>query len=402
MSESNQVVTIVGGGASAHVLIPFLSGAGYTVQMLTRRPSDWHEDIELQLQSIDEELEKTWKGRISKASSEPADVIPQSDFVVLCMPVHTYRPSLHALGPHLRRDKEVFVGTIYGQAGFNWMVDEMTAKFELENITTFAVGLIPWICRIVEYGRVGVTYGCKEVNVAAVSPRDRFDALSPFLDAICARWLKKGPFEQSETFLAFTLSVDNQIIHPTRCFGLFKRYGGQWANKEDIPYFYRDYDDLSADLLRELDADYTLVRDGIRQRFPERDFRHMLDYLALERLTYATENVDIRESFATSQTLGAIKPPMRQNASGAWEIDTDHRFFTDDITYGVCIAKWMAEQMGLDVPTMDAIIEWVQQVRDETFIVDGKLQLESESLTGPFRSGIPPVYGIHSLEGVVD
>ena len=128
----------------------------------------------------------------------------------------------------------------------------------------------------------------------------------------------------------------------------------------------------------------------------------MLDYLSLERLSYQSENSDIRESFTTSKTLGAIKPPTRQLDSGEWGIDTDHRFFTDDISYGVCIAKWMAEQMDLPVPTMDAIIEWVQELRGETYIENGRLQVSSESLAGPLRSGIPPVYGITTLDGVVD
>ncbi len=398
-----KIVTIVGGGASAHVLIPFLSGAGNQVQVLTRRPDDWSRDVELQLQSIDEELLETFNGRLVNVSSDPAAVIPQSDVVVLCMPVCAYRRALHQLAPHLSRDGEVFVGTIYGQAGFNWMVDEVTEKHGLANVVTFAVGLIPWICRVVDYGRVGVTYGCKAVNVAAVSPRDRFDALNEaFLSVICERWLGKGAFHQSDRFLSLTLSVDNQIIHPARCLGLSRRYGGKWTSQEEIPYFYRDFDDLSADLMRDLDADYSKVRDGIRQRFPDRDFPYMLDYLGLERLSYQSANSDIRESFTTSKTLGAIKPPTRQLDTGEWVIDTDHRFFTDDVSYGVCIAKWMAEQMDLAVPTMDAIIEWVQKLRGETYVEDGRLLTDSESLAGPFRSGIPPVYGIETLDGVVD
>ncbi|MCG8461407.1 MAG: NAD/NADP octopine/nopaline dehydrogenase family protein [Holophagales bacterium] len=395
--------TIVGGGASAHVLIPFLAQAGHRVQVLTRRPEDWSEEIELQLQSIDEELLETFHGRLSRASKNPADVIPESDVVVLCMPVCAYRKSLHELAPHLREDREVFVGTIYGQAGFNWMVGEIAEKHGLEHVSPFAVGLIPWICRVIDYGRSGVTYGCKEVNVAAVSPRQRFDHLDEiFLHAICERWLGKGAFRQSDSFLSLTLSVDNQIIHPSRCFGLFERYGGRWPSRDAIPYFYRDFDELSADLLRDLDADYSKVRDGIRERFPDRDFPHMLDYLGLERLSYRSENTNIRESFTTSRTLGAIKPPVVQLDSGEWAIDTDHRFFTDDISYGVCIAKWMAEQMELEVPTIDAIITWVQELRGERYLEDGRLVVESESLAGPFRSGIPPVYGIHTLEGVVD
>jgi len=401
--KEKKVVTIVGGGSSAHILIPFLSGAGFTVNILTRRPKEWSPKIDLQLHSIHGELQEEFSGSLTKISDNPAEVIPQASFVILCMPVCKYRTALHSLAPHLSKDKEVFVGTIYGQAGFNWMVDEITKKFDLSNITTFAIGLIPWICRIIEYGKVGVTYGCKELNVVAVSPPDRFEELNEvFLKNICERWLKKGQFQQADNFLSLTLSVDNQIIHPSRCYGLFLKHEGKWDNKEEIPYFYRDYDQKSADLLQELDADYSKIREAIKIKYSDQDFRYMLDYMGLERLSYQSENTDIRESFTTSLTLGAIKPPTVQLESGEWTIDKDHRFFTDDIHYGLCIAKWIADQLSLDVPTIDSIINWAQQLRNEKIIDGDKLLLDSESLTSGFMSGIPPMYELNSIDDILD
>lgn len=400
---TKQIVTIVGGGASAHVLVPFLSSAGHEVQLLTRQPQRWSDRIRLELQSIDEEVEQTFDGTLARTSDDAAELVPLSDAVVLCMPVSAYRGALHQIAPHLSRERSVAVGTIYGQAGFNWMVGEIAEKFDLDSIVAFAVGLIPWICRVREYGSVGVTYGSKQRNVVAVSPRERFDELNEdLLDAICARWLGKGAFELADSFLSLTLSVDNQIIHPSRCYGLYQRYGGRWTSREEIPYFYRDFDELSADLLRDLDADYSQVREAIKSRFPHRQFPYMLDYLGLERLSYQSENTDIRESFVTSKTLGAIKPPVRQEADGSWVIDTDHRFFTDDISYGVCIAKWMAQELEVTVPTIDAIIAWAQELRGERYIEDGRLLVSSDSLAGPLRSGIPPVYGKQTIEDVVD
>ncbi len=402
IKQEKKVVTIVGGGSSAHILIPFLSGAGLTVNILTRRPEEWSTKVGLQLHSIDSEVEQEFSGTLTQISNKPEDVIPQADFVILCMPVCKYRISLNDLAPHLAVNKEVFVGTIYGQAGFNWMVDEIKNKFSLKNITTFAIGLIPWICRIIEYGKVGVTYGCKDVNVVAVSPPERFTELNEvFLKNICERWLNKGAFRQAENFLSLTLAVDNQIIHPSRCYGLFLKCGGKWASKEDIPYFYRDYDQKSADLLQDLDADYTKIREAIKTKYSEQNFEYMLDYLDLERLTYQSENTDVRESFTTSATLGAIKPPTVQLESGEWIIDKDHRFFTDDIHYGLCIAKWMADQLNLTVPTIDNIINWAQQLRNEKIIEVDKLLLDSESLTDEFISGIPPVYDLHKIEDIL-
>ena len=241
--QEKKEVTIVGGGSSAHILIPFLSGAGFTVNILTRRPKEWSPKIDLQWHSIHGETQEEFSGSLTKISDNPAEIIPKASFVILCMPVCKYRIALHGLAPHLAQDKEVFVGTIYGQAGFNWMVDEIKKKFGLSNITTFAIGLIPWICRIIEYGKVGVTYGCKEFNIVAVSPPNRFSELNNlFLKNICERWLKKGHFRQAANFLSLTLSVDNQIIHPSRCYVLFLKYNGTWSNKYDIPYFTRDSD----------------------------------------------------------------------------------------------------------------------------------------------------------------
>ncbi len=400
--QQKQVVTIVGGGSSAHVLISFLSGAGFTVNLLTRRPGDWSRRIETQLHTIDGELKQTFHGELATISDDPSRTIPEADIVVLCMPVCKYRIALHNLAPHLARDREVAVGTIYGQAGFDWMVDEIAGKFDHRRLTTFAVGLIPWICRVIDYGKVGVTYGCKEVNVVAVSPPERFEALNEdFLPAVCERWLGTGAFRLSRSFLALTLSVDNQIIHPSRCYGLYLEHGGRWETEAEIPYFYRDFDDTSADLLRALDTDYTTIREALKARYPEEHFEYMLDYLGLERLSYQSENTDIRESFTSSQTLGAIKPPTVFLEGGGWGIDVNHRFFTDDIFYGLAIAKWIADQLGLAVPTIDRIIAWAQDLRDEKIIDGDRLLTDSELLRADFNSGIPPVYGIETLDDLL-
>lgn len=395
-------VTIVGGGSSAHVLIPFLSKSGFSVNILTRKPKEWQKQVLLEYQSADGDLLDMFDGELTTISDKPEDVIPQSNFVVLCMPVCKYRIALHSIAPHLAKDREVFVGTIYGQAGFNWMVNEIEKKFNLTTITTFAMGLIPWICRIIEYGRRGVIYGGKKHNLVAVSPADRFDYLhEELLKYIGELWMDEGKFHQADNFLSLTLSVDNQIIHPSRCYGLFKKYEGRWDNQKDIPFFYRDFDRESAALIREIDDEYSKIRDAIKTKYPKQQFTYMLDYLNLERFTYESESVDIQKSFTSSDSLGAIKPPTVQLESGEWVIDKNHRFFTDDIHYGLCIAKWIADQLEIRVPTIDSIIDWAQNLRKEKIIEGNRLLLDSESLTTEFMSGIPPVYELNSVDEIL-
>ena len=402
MKAGQQTVTIVGGGASAHTLIPMLSASKYDVNLLTRNPTRWSKQVELQYHSADGEVIEKFQGQLSKISSNPKDVIRESDVIILCMPVSQYRNALHRIGPHLNPEKKVYVGTVYGQAGFNWMVDEIKNAFGLENIITFCFGLIPWICRVQEYGKAGITYGIKPINIAAVEPKSEFDELNrKILEKVCVGWFGKSEVRQADNFLSLTFSVDNQIIHPSRCYSLFVKHGGEWDNAEDIPYFYRDFDQLSADILKRLDADYSKIRESIKEKYPEKKFTYMLDYLTLNQTTNETEDYSIVESFQLSRTLGAIKPPTVQTKTGAWQIDTNHRFFTDDIQYGLCIAKWAADRLAIDVPTIDEIIKWAQELRGEVLIENGELKLDSEDLKQKHKTGIPYFYGYRTIDDIV-
>ena len=403
MNTENLTITIVGGGASAHLLIPLLSSSNYVVNILTRKPDLWSKKIELQYQDVNGDVIDRFHGELNKISSEPGVVINEADVIFLCMPVSQYRNALHRIAPHLNPDREVCIGTVYGQAGFNWMVDEIKMNFDLENVVTFSFGLIPWICRVLEYGKIGITYGVKPINIAAVEPQAHFEALNEnIFKKVCLDWFGKGAFKQADNFLSLTFSVDNQIIHPSRCYGLFVKYGGEWDKLEDIPFFYKDFDQKSADILTQLDADYTKIRERIREKYPDKKFTYMLDYLAQDRYTNITPEYTVVESILCSNTLGAIKAPTVKSKTGKWKIDTNHRFFTDDIHYGLCIAKWVADRFGLNVPTIDKIIYWAQELRGETLIEGNKLQLDSVDLSQKFMSGIPHFYGYQTLDAIVN
>lgn len=397
-------LVVCGGGSSAHTLIPLLNDSGFDVSIYTSKPDCWSKQIELEWHDPSGNILGLYSGNLKSASNNPAELFPEADYVIFCMPVHKYRVALHEIAPYLNKNKNVFVGAVYGQGGWNWMVNEIKKEYGLDNLVTFAFGLIPWICRIIEYGKKGVTYGCKEVNYAAVFPNDFFKIIDEdLLEKICYKWFGKGFVRQSDNFLSLTMSVDNQIIHSSRCLGLYKVYGKTWKTKDDVPWFYRDYDDLSAKLLADLDNDYSKIRDAIKKLHPEKDYSYMLDYLALERFSYQSQNTDIKESFVNSQTLVSIGTPVVENIDGLWEVDRNHRFFLDDIYYGNMIAKWMAQQLNIITPTIDEILHWAQEIRGEKFIDENdQLILDSPDLSERFKCGIPTVYGFQTIEDCMD
>lgn len=397
---------IVGGGSSAHVLIPFLAENGHKVNLLTRRPNEWQDVIYCEVtDGRTGQITQTHAGILQCKSKDPKDVIPDADVIILCMPVSNYRTALANLAPYVNRTKkDVYIGTIFGQAGFNWMVRKEVEKAQnLSNVVTFAIGQIPWICRAKEYGKSSANYGPKHVNVVAVTPYDKFDTLNKILlEDISLKPMGKGAFVQACSFLSLTMSCDNQIIHPARCYGLYKQSGdGSWDSIDKVPYFYRDFNQESADILQKLDEEYTLVRDGLKKAFPQLSFKYMLNYVDLEKLNHKSEHVDILASLKDSVQLASIKTPTVTGEDGRQHLNINFRFFLDDIPYGLLIAKALAEMMNIETPMITEVIEWAQSLRGEEFLKDGKVNHEY-CMAEEFRCGIPQVYGINSLDEVID
>lgn len=248
----------------------------------------------------------------------------------------------------------------------------------------------------------GVTYGCKEVNVVAVSPKKKFEKLDGLvLNDICFKFFGKGTFQQSLSFLSITLSVDNQIIHPARCYGLWQRYHGYWKVKSEVPLFYKDFDEISTAILAHLDDEYSAIRNKLKICFPDRNFEFMLDYMSLEKRTQGTTHNSMLSSLRDNDRLSLIKTPTIKCRDDLYELDTGCRFFRDDIEYGLLIAKWIGEQLNISTPFVTKVIEWSQEFRaqGEHFVVDGKIDLDY-CIVG-FRSGIPPSYGIKSVKDML-
>lgn len=393
-------ITVIGGGNSAHVLIPLLSKKGHNVSILTRRPQDWSDKIHLEYVLANGEIKRETDGKLEFASSNPEEVIPNSDIIVLCMPVNKYRETLDRVAPYINKDKKVFVGTIYGQAGFNWMVDSIIKKFQLKKLNYFAIGLIPWICRTKEYGKSGITYGCKTNNLVAVYPRSEFNYLNEnFLRHVCFDWFNKGEFVLSDNFISLTLSVDNQIIHPSRLYALANEEGGIWDKETEIPFFYKDYTSYSAEVLQNLDDEYTKIRENIKKQYDEKNFMYMNGYMESEHFSYNSNSHDIVDSFVNSQTLSSIKTPVVEK-NNKYVINRNHRFFYDDIYYGLCIAKWFAQELHIDVPTVDKIIMWAEKELKDKILINKKMCCNIDD--NKYKYGVPTVYGINSVTEAID
>jgi hypothetical protein len=386
-------ITLVGGGAITHNFIAMFSEAGHNVRLLTRSPDKWEENIVSRYLNEDGATLKTWNGKLTNVSSDPVDVITDAELIIFSLPVHFYFDTLKIIMPSLNKQKKIYLGSVYGQGGFNWMVKSLI-KDDYPKLNYFSFGLVPWICRVSNYGSVGITYGPKKVNTLSMRYKDDFSALHSILaPSLCVNG-GNGDLRLVDNFLSLTLSVDNQLIHITRLYGLMSQKTSSWLNERDVPYFYRDYDQFSSECLQRLDREFSLIRDKITEIFPCFDFTYLMDYLNQERLTYGEETPSILDSFVNSKTLGQIKTPVIFDGN-KFVIDKNHRFFKDDIFNGIVIFKWYAEKLEIKTPFLNKIIKWAEGVLSVNILENDNL-IESKSLK------TPEFYGYSLVESLND
>ena len=73
---------IMNGGNSTHCLAPLITSTpNYTCNILTRRPSDWSETIEVVNEDMGWMRMTSVKGKPNKITDDPREVIPESDII---------------------------------------------------------------------------------------------------------------------------------------------------------------------------------------------------------------------------------------------------------------------------------------------------------------------------------
>jgi hypothetical protein len=85
-------------------------------------------------------------------SDNPADVIPGSKIIIIGAPAHVHGEIL----AHIKEfvDPGAFVGTLFGEGAFDLQAQSVFGD-DLKNkdITIWALFNVPYICKIIKYGK---------------------------------------------------------------------------------------------------------------------------------------------------------------------------------------------------------------------------------------------------------
>lgn len=330
--SDKQHICICGGGGLGHTTAGvFSSQENVVVSMLTGRPEQWQYPF-----VVHDPNGKNFQGRIVKASSNAEEVIPEADIVLLCLPAYLVEKTMRDIAPYLRA--KTIVGAVVGNTGFFVYAHDILP----ETTPLFAFQRVPYISRVVEYGREANLLGYKDELLVAT---ENIGDIAAFCEQLSMLFLT--PVRALDSFYEVTLSNSNPILHTGRLYTMWKDWSG--SPYTENPLFYYDWTDEASKFEIQMDAElFNLLR---KLNVSQGHFKTLLEHYE------STDATSLTKKLKSIPSYSEIKSPMKA-VEGGWIPDFESRYFTEDFPYGLKMIHDLAHANGVPCPTIDKVYEW--------------------------------------------
>jgi hypothetical protein len=369
-------VLICGSGSSGHVLAGMLSTK---------------QDVEVRIFSRSADRTRRWKeamggGRLTvqtrgepavltanpfMVTSEPNEAARGCDMVILALPAFLHSRYLASLAPYIEEGC-VIVG-LPGQTGFEFDVQQALGP-RLKHCMVMNFESLPWICRIVEFGKRVKILGTKENLVGASSgdpARARVkDPLVSLQDLIG----KPPKLTVSGHLLGITLRSPNASSHPPIMYGYWKDWDGNPLDHP--PLFYHDIDAETADLVGRVSDEVVATSKRIMALCPGVDLSQVIPMYDWDISCYGndiTDKTNLMTALRTNPGYAGLTHPMIRIEGGGYMPDFQHRFLSEDVPFGLVVVRGIAELAGTPTPCIDKVLSWCQAKLDKEYLVGSRL-----------------------------
>ena len=324
-------ICICGGGNLGHVCAGFLANRDHQVSILTTKPKRWNSELEIVAP------DGIFSGKISVISSNPKEVIPQAEMVLVCLPGYAIHDELVKIKPYL--SKETIVGSVVSSTGFFFEAFKVLPP----DIPLFGFQRVPFISRIIEYGKKAELKGYKETLHVAIENTSEKEPIRAKLEKLFEK-----PVSVADSYYEVSLSNSNPLLHPARLYTMWKDWQPGIVYPRN-PQFYAEWTVEATTLLLKMDD----------------EFQHLLKVLGLKAgciptiLDYyeSTDAISLTQKLHDIKAFQGIPSPMKE-IEGGWIPDFSSRYFTEDFPYGMRFIVETAHEQDVVIPTIEAIYQW--------------------------------------------
>ena len=329
-------VCVCGGGNLGHVVAGFLAAkSDCEVSLLTRQPERWQSTL-----SITTPEGEALQGTLRKISSSAEEVVTPADLVLLCLPGFSIKEVLQQICPALQ--PHTAVGSIVSSTGFFF------DAFEVLPLDTplFGFQRVPFISRVIEYGRSAALLGYKpSLNISVEQTEDK-EYLRQTIEH-----LFHTPTHLLGSHYEVSLTNSNPILHPSRLYSMWK----DWHEGMVYPtqsLFYEEWTDEASELLIAMDKEFQSLLDTLP--VTKGSIPTILDYYESYDAPSLTRKLHSIKAFQ------GILSPMKAVRDG-FVPDFQSRYFTEDFPYGLKLIQNVAQKQGVLTPVINKVLEWGTQ-----------------------------------------
>jgi hypothetical protein len=385
-------ITICGGGNAAHTSTGLLSARKeHRVNVYLPfgdEAQNWKEGISARGGIAVHRQDSSVLGSPQKVSSNPSEVIPGSQLVLLALPSFAHEAILKEISTHL--EEGTLVGAFAARGCFDLCTRDVLGS-KADSTAVFGLQTLPWACRIKQYGQEVDILGTKARVDFATCPPEQADELATFLSDQL-----EIPLEPMGSFLSLTLAGTGQLIHPGVMYGLFSDWDGETF--DEAPLFYQGIDAHTADILQCLSDEVQILRSVLEERYPHIDLhavRPLDEWLCLSYADDIEDTSSLQTYFVTNRSYAGLKVPMVP-ADGGLIPNFQARYLSEDVPYALLATKGIAELAEVPTPTIDKVITWAQDRLNKEYLVDKQL-----SGRDVISSRAPQRYGYQDLDRMI-
>ena len=325
-------ICICGGGGLGHTCAGVLSNRpGVTVDLLTNRPEQWNHQY-----VVNTPDGHSLTGTLHTITDKPEDVIPQADLVFLCLPAFRVEHEIEKIKPYLSKD--TILGAVFGCTGFFLFAH----KHLPSDTKLFAFQRVPYVSRVVEYGKEANLLGYRDKLIMAVENVNDRESFRAQVETLFGE-----ETELADSFYEVTLSNSNPILHTGRLYTMWKDWDGTPFDRCTL--FYREWTNEASELEVQMDKEFFALLAKLNV-----STKHIETLLAHYE---ATTPEGMTNKLRSIQSMSSILSPMKQESDG-WVPDFSSRYFIEDFPFGLGTIYHLALQHNLPVPTIEKVYTW--------------------------------------------
>jgi hypothetical protein len=331
--------------------------------------------------------------KLRTITSDPAEVIPAAEIVLLAVPAFAHAAVLSRIEPYF--SDTTTVGCLPTRGGFEFEASRLIPDLGAgKRPGIFGLQTLPWSTRVVTPGEV-VNFGAVKASVVmAALPASDGPELADLLSKLLG--LQLVP---TEGFLNLTLGNPGQFIHAGLMYGHFHSWQGEEYSDDSTPMFYAEATDEMGKIVEQLSSDAGAVARAI-----EIESRGALGLSGVVpvhewlRSSYSDVTADLT-TVATCFRTGPIqarKAPMTELSPGRFVPNFGYRYLSEDVPFGLVITRAFAEIADVRTPTIDEVISWAQSKLQKVYLANGRLE-------GPDARElpIPQNFGVSTLPELI-